>query len=136
MTETDPSDQPVHLPPSILRSSRTAVSAPPPSAPQRIDRAVPPAFSVARRTDNELILFDEAGAESWIVYPPRSVYEFLSARRRSAATTIVEHHPWTADIAPVDHPLDARDGCLIHGLQCRAQLAIAAAVRIGYDPFT
>ncbi len=83
-----------------------------------------------------MILFDEAAAESWIVYPPRSAYEFLSARRRSAATTIVEYHPWTADVAPVDHPLDARDGCLAHGLQCRAQLAIAAAVRLGYDPFT
>jgi hypothetical protein len=131
----DPTEQPVHLPSSILRSSRAAPATPPPA--QRRERtAQPPSFSVARRTDNELILFDEPAAESWIVYPPRSVYEFLSARRRSAATTVVEHHPWTADVAPVDHPLDARDGCLVHGLQCRAQVAIAAAVRLGYDPFS
>jgi hypothetical protein len=131
---TDPAEEPVHLSPSILRSSRAAPPTPPPAPP--VERGRPPTFSVARRTDNELILFDESATESWIVYPPRSVYEFLSTRRRSAATTVVEHHPWTADVAPVDHPLDARDGCLVHGLQCRAQLAIAAAVRLGYDPFS
>ena len=118
-----------------MRSSRAAPAAPPPS--HRDERAAQlPGFSVARRTDNELILFDEPAAESWIVYPPRSVYEFLGARRRATTTTVVEHHPWTAEVAPVDHPLDARDGCLVHGLQCRAQLAIAAAVRLGYDPFS
>jgi hypothetical protein len=70
------------------------------------------------------------------VYPPRSAYEFLKRRRRSAATTIVEYHPWTAALQPVDHPLDARDGCLLHGMQCRAQLAMTAAIHLGYDPFT
>jgi hypothetical protein len=127
-------DQPVRLPSRILRSSRLAASTPP--APERAASAQPPAFSVARRTDNELILFDQAASESWIVYPPRSGYEFLKGRRRSAAATIVEHHPWTATQPSVDHPLDARDGCLVHGLQCRAQYAIAAAVRLEYDPFT
>jgi hypothetical protein len=112
------------------------LTSPPRATEQRPERAVQPTFSVARRTDNELILFDAAAAESWIVYPPRSAYEFLSTRRRSVVTTIVEHHPWTADVAPLDHPLDARDGCLVHGLQCRAQVAIAAAVRLGYDPFS
>ena len=130
----DSSDQPVHLPPSILRSSRAAPVAR--AAHERPTSSQPPAFSVARRTDNELILFDAAASESWIVYPPRSIYEFLKGRRRSAATTIVEHHPWTASEPAVDHPLDARDGCLVHGLQCRAQIAIAAAVRLSYDPFT
>ncbi|MBV9579741.1 MAG: hypothetical protein JO057_14220 [Chloroflexi bacterium] len=91
---------------------------------------------MARRTDNELILFDAAAAESWIVYPPRSVYEFLAGRRRSATTTIVEHHPWTAALPSIDHPLDARAGCLVHGVQCRAQLAVTTAVRLGYDPFS
>jgi hypothetical protein len=92
-------------------------------------------FTIARRTENELILFDEAASESWIVYPPRSGYEFLAVRRRSARATIVEHHPWTPSLEPVDHVLDARDGCLAHGLHCRAQIAITAAVRVGYDPF-
>jgi hypothetical protein len=125
-------DQPVRLPASILRKE----PAPPSRPPRTRDAARPPTFSVARRTDNELILFDESASESWIVYPPRSAYEFLAPRRRSAGSTIVEHHPWTAAVAPVDHEVDARDGCLQHGLQCRAQFAITAAVRAGYDPFT
>jgi hypothetical protein len=120
-------EEPVRLPTNILRSH---AELPRPEPPRQ------PSFTVARRTDNELILFDEAASESWIVYPPRSAYEFLAARRRSAARTLVEHHPWTAEIAPVDHIVDARDGCHDHGLQCRAQLAITVAVRVGYDPFT
>jgi hypothetical protein len=108
----------------------------PAPSPARPEPASPPEFSVARRTDNELILFDDSASESWIVYPPRSAYEFLPARRRATATTVVEHHPWSAALRAVDHPLDARDGCLVHGLQCGAQLAIAAAVRLGYDPFS
>ena len=128
---TDPQDQPVHLPASILRKEPRRPSPP----PRQRDAARQPTFTVARRTDNELILFDEAASESWIVYPPRSGYEFLAARRRSAASTVVEHHPWTAAVQPVDHVLDARDGCLLHGLTCRAQFAITAAVRTGYDPF-
>ena len=133
MSEID--REPVHLPASILRSSRAEAPAPA-ARPLRVETANPPAFSIARRTDNELILFDEAASESWIVYPPRSAYAFLRSRRRAATTTVVEHHPWTAAASPVDHPLDARDGCLMHGLQCRAQFAIAAAVRLGYDPFS
>jgi len=117
---------PVHLPSRILRSS----------APVQVQRTREPVFTVARRTDNELILFDEPVSESWIIYPPRSAYEFLPVRRRSIRTTIVEHHPWSAALDPVDHELDAREGCLQHGLNCPAQLAISAAVRFGYDPFT
>src|SRR5262249_53005850 len=49
-------------------------------------------FQVKRRTDNELILFVEERRESWIVYPPRSQYEFLE--RPNALTVLVEHHPW------------------------------------------
>ena len=123
-------EEPVRLPSNILRSRDEAQRA------ERPEPARQPSFTIARRTDNELILFDEAASESWIVYPPRSAYEFLPARRRSATCTIVEHHPWTAEVAAVDHVLDARDGCLVHGLQCRAQLAITTAVRVGYDPFT
>ncbi|TME25978.1 MAG: hypothetical protein E6I75_26965 [Chloroflexi bacterium] len=126
------SEQPVHLPPSILRSSRAGSQAP---ASQRPDQTRQPTFTIARRTDNELILFDEPASESWIIYPPRSVYEFLALRRRSATTTIVEHHPWTVSLAPVDHVLDPREGCLVHGLQCQAQIAITVAVQLGYDPF-
>ena len=121
---------PVHLASSILRQEP-----PRPAAPPRREAVREPTFTIARRTDNELILFDEGVSESWIVYPPRSEYEFLSLRRRSAASTIVEHHPWTAAVEPVDHVVDPRDGCLEHGLACRAQFAITAAVRLGYNPF-
>jgi hypothetical protein len=122
----------VHLPSSILRKAPPAPAAP---RPKRDDTRQPH-FSIARRTNNELILFDEAASESWIVYPPRSEYDFLAVRRRSPQHTVVEHHPWTAAVQPVDHVLDPRDGCHEHGLHCPAQSAIAAAVRAGYDPFT
>ena len=126
------SDEPVHLPKSILRSSRAKPIAP---EPRPIQPPRAPTFTVARRTDNECILFDERAAESWIIYPPRSAYEFLAVRRRSPKTTIVEHHPWSTALPVEDHPLDARDGCLVHGLECRAQLSITAAAQLGYDPF-
>jgi hypothetical protein len=121
--------QPVHLPSNILRKQEA-----PPAAPRRQPER-PPQFAVARRTNNELILFDEPNAESWIIYPPRSEYDFLALRRRSAASTIVEHHPWSAALTPVDHVVDPREGCLQHGLHCPAQLAITTAVQVGYDPF-
>lgn len=129
------SEEPVRLPPNILRS-RHETPTPAPRPRPRPERERQPAFTIARRTDNELILFDEAASESWIVYPPRSEYEFLSTRRRSPGTTIVEHHPWSASVAPIDHQVDAREGCLLHGLHCQAQLALTAAVQLGYDPFS
>jgi len=121
------SDAPVHLPSNILRSS------PVPATPEPKRR---PTFTLARRTDNECILFDERAAESWIIYPPRSAYEFLATRRRSPRTTIVEHHPWSTALPQQDHPLDAREGCLVHGLECPAQLPITVATQFGYDPFS
>jgi hypothetical protein len=121
-------DEPVRLPSNILRKDETA---PPPRQQSR-----QPIFSVARRTNNELIFFDEAASESWIVYPPRSEYDFLALRRRSPSSTIVEHHPWSTAVPPIDHVIDPRDGCLLHGLQCRAQVAITTAVGLGYDPFS
>jgi hypothetical protein len=123
---------PVHLPSSILRREPPR----PAPAPVRREELREPTFTIARRTNNELILFDEAASESWIVYPPRSEYDFLRVRRRSPASTIVEHHPWTAVVAPVDHVIDAKEGCLLHGLTCQAQNALTAAVRLGYNPFT
>lgn len=90
-------------------------------------------LDVARLTDNELILFDRRRRESWIIYPPRSKYDFL--RRPSAETVLVEHRPW-APFSPVDeHQLLARDGCLEHGLACGAQAAIQAGLDVGWNPF-
>jgi hypothetical protein len=128
-------EPPVHLPSSILRSSRETVPTPAPPRTREPERQRQPSFIPARRTDNELILFDTDAAESWIIYPPRSAYAFLAPRRRGARSTIVEHHPWSAAVAPVDHVVDPRSGCHEHGVQCPAQWAIATAVRLGYDPF-
>lgn len=93
----------------------------------------PRRFEVARRTDNELILFVADRRESWIVYPPRSQYEFLS--RPTAATVLVEHHPWAPYAAITMHEVEASTGCHEHGLGCGASAAIQAGVRGGWNPF-
>jgi hypothetical protein len=92
-------------------------------------------FTVGRYSDNELVLFDEAEHESWIIYPPRSQYDFLSQRRPSKAVTVVEHHPWAPFSRTRDHHLQPRDACALHGLECPANQAIQAAVELGFDPF-
>jgi hypothetical protein len=94
-----------------------------------------PRFTIGRFSPNELILFDESEQQSWIIYPPRSHYDFLDHRRPTARTTVVEFHPWAPLSVPVDHQLDARDACLIHGAACPANHAIQAAVALGFDPF-
>ncbi len=103
----------------------------------RIARATAPEaprrFQIKRRNDNELILFVEERRESWIVYPPRSQYEFLE--RPSTQTVLVEHHPWTPYSPIVMHEVDASTGCREHGVACGANAAIEAGVRIGWNPF-
>ncbi len=96
-----------------------------PEAPRR--------FEVARRNDNELILFVSERRESWIVYPPRSQYEFLD--RPTVTTVLVEHHPWTPYSPVVIHGVEASAGCREHGLTCGASAAIQAGVRAGWNPF-
>src|SRR5919204_3431652 len=105
----------------------------PPS--RRGEAPSPTRFSVGRFSDNELILFDESASESWIVYPPRSGYEFLQRRRPSSSVVVVEHHPWAPLVVPVDHLLDARQACLRHGLECPANGILQAAVDLGFNPF-
>jgi len=93
----------------------------------------PRRFEIKRRNDNELILFVGDRRESWIVYPPRSQYEFLE--RPSARTVLVEHHPWEPYTTPVMHEVDAAQGCREHGLGCGASAAIQAGVHAGWNPF-
>ena len=93
-------------------------------------------FTVARYSNNELVLFDTAAQESWIVYPPRSNYTFLRTRRATTRTTVVEHHPWAPYSEIVMHEVDATEGCREHGLGCGASSAIQAGVRAGWDPFS
>jgi hypothetical protein len=94
----------------------------------------PRRFEVKRRNDNELILFVADRRESWIVYPPRSQYEFLD--RPSMRTVLVEHHPWTPYSAIIMHEVDASTGCHEHGLTCGASAAIQAGIQVGWNPFT
>src|SRR5919202_4336650 len=94
-----------------------------------------PKFEIGRYSNNELVLFDQARQESWIIYPPRSAYDFLELRRPSKAVTVVEHHPWAPLSVARDHHLRARDACLLHGLTCHANMAVQAAVDLGFDPF-
>lgn len=69
---------------------------------------------------------------------PRALnaHHFAPRSLRRPSSTVVEHHPWDAFVSPVDHVIDARSGCLAHGVACPAQATIAAAVRLGYDPFS
>ena len=103
----------------------------------RLKRATEPEpprrFEIKRRNDNELILFVGDRRESWIVYPPRSQYEFLE--RPSTGTVLVEHHPWTPYSPVVMHEVEASTGCREHGLGCGASAAIQAGVRAGWNPF-
>jgi len=92
-------------------------------------------FQIGRFSDNELVLFDEQRQESWIIYPPRSAYDFLDLRRPSKLVTIVEHHPWAPFSTIRDHHVDARTACLQHGLTCPANTALEAAADVGFDPF-
>ena len=94
-----------------------------------------PGFQIGRYSNNELVLFDTDKQESWIIYPPRSAYDFLHLRRPSRTVTLVEHHPWAPFSATRDHHLRAADACLLHGLACPANAAIQAAVDLGFDPF-
>lgn len=92
-------------------------------------------FTVARYSDNELVLFDTRAQESWIVYPPRSTYAFLRTRRASSRITVVEHHPWAPFSKIEDHHLRVEDACALHGTTCEANEVIQAAVDLGFDPF-
>jgi hypothetical protein len=92
-------------------------------------------FTIARYSDNELVLFDTSAQESWIVYPPRSAYDFLKTRRASKAVTLVERHPWAPFAEIEDHPLRPTDACGVHGTTCEANEVIRAAAHLGFDPF-
>ena len=92
-----------------------------------------PRFKIGRFSDNEFVLFDDAQRESWLIYPPRSRYDFV--RRRTRDTTLVVHHPWAPYSQQVEHAVRLQEGCGLHGLECAAQEAIQAAIDLGFDPF-
>jgi hypothetical protein len=83
--------------------------------------------------DNELVLFDEAARESWIVYPPRSRYTHL--QRPTRESTLVEHHPWAPLSEIRTHVVRPAEGGAEHGIECGAYGAIQAAAEIGWDGF-
>lgn len=88
---------------------------------------------IARINDNELILFDHAQRESWIIYPPRSAYDFV--RRPSPSAVIVEHRSWAPYTEIEEHSVLAAEGCTEHQLDCDAQVAIQAGIDAGWNPF-
>ena len=90
-------------------------------------------FRLARWSPDEVILFDDAARESWLLYPPRSRYQ--ASRRVLGQALLVERRPWNPDASPDEHVVTPADGCARHGLTCQAQEAIQAAVDAGYDPF-
>jgi hypothetical protein len=94
-----------------------------------------PRFQIGRYSQNELVLFDQERQESWIIYPPRSVYDFLHLRRPSNTITLIEHHPWAPFSVNRDHHIRPAEACAMHGLACPANAAVAAAVDLGFDPF-
>jgi len=101
--------------------------------PRRPEPPPPSRFDIVRIGDNELILFVGERRESWIVYPPRSAYDFLN--RPTPRTVLVEYHPWAPYSEIVMHEVDATEGCREHGLGCGASAAIQAGIRAGWDPF-
>ena len=76
-----------------------------------------PRFNIARWSENELVLFDESRRESWLIYPPRSRYEFL--RRQTPDTTLVMHHPWAPYSREVEHAIRYKRGAPSTGLPAR-----------------
>ena len=117
----------------ISSATPEVVAAATPRPPRRPEPEPPRRFEVARINDNELILFVGERRESWIVYPPRSAYDFLD--RPTPRTVLVEDHPWAPYSAIALHPVDAAEGCREHGLGCGASAAIQAGIRAGWDPF-
>ncbi|HEV8635206.1 MAG TPA: hypothetical protein VG370_13320 [Chloroflexota bacterium] len=107
----------------------------PPARRPRPGEKLPAAlkFRLARWSRSELILFDDAAGESWILYPPRSHY----ARRRLIVgdALVVEHRVWSGNRDPDQHVVRPTEGCVRHGLACGANEAIQAAVDAGFDPF-
>jgi len=102
---------------------------------ERRPKPLPPTvrFRLARWSAEELILFDDERRESWILYPPRSLY----ARRRGIVgrALVVEQRPWAPEKVPFEHVVTVTDGCVRHGMECAARQAIEAAVQTGFDPF-
>jgi hypothetical protein len=125
----------------LIRPAAAGAWTPAHSADAPLDqRAISPRlptlrFTVARFSDNELVLFDAAAQESWIIYPPRSSYTFLRARRASPRVTVVEHHPWAPYATCTDHHLLPESACGAHGTGCQANDAMVAAAQLGFDPF-
>ena len=86
-----------------------------------------------RVNDNELIFFDYAARESWILYPPRSRY--LPEKRLLSGQTLVERRPWSVTAVVEQHVVSVAEGCAAHGINCEAQRAVQATVDVGWNPF-
>jgi hypothetical protein len=93
----------------------------------------PQPLTAVRANDNELIFFDYAERESWILYPPRSSY--LGDKRILSGQTLVERRPWSITATIEQHVVSVAEGCAAHGIDCAAQRAVQATADIGWNPF-
>lgn len=93
----------------------------------------PKILTIGRMNENECILFDELHRLSWIIYPPRSRYDFV--HRPTVDSIIVELHPWEPMIEGVKHSIRPSNGCAEHGITCIANRALTESVNRGWNPF-
>src|SRR4051794_27150452 len=80
--DSPPGDEPLILGPDVLRKpSEQDVRSRQPAPADRSARIEATfdakALTIGRMNDNECILFDEPHRLSWIIYPPRSKYDFV-----------------------------------------------------------
>jgi hypothetical protein len=133
------SDEPLILGPDLLRKSTepsdqgSANVGASIRVPRSVARPSLSDLSVARLTENECILFDEQQRVSWILYPPRSLYSFVS--RPAPEILVIEERRWLPQVPAVFHPLSLTLGCSEHGADCVAMVSVTAAINAGYDPF-
>jgi hypothetical protein len=92
-----------------------------------------PHLRLVRWNEHEVILFDDARRESWLVYPPGSQY--VSRKHVLDRGTLVERRRWTPYDLPEEHLFTMQTGCAKHGMDCEAQKAIQAAIDYGWNPF-
>ncbi|MCX6021232.1 MAG: hypothetical protein NTZ05_05815 [Chloroflexi bacterium] len=89
---------------------------------------------LVRMNDNEVVFFDHQRSESWLLYPPRSSYAFVT--RPLPGILVIERKPWTNTLPSKQHLIRPVEGCVEHGIACAAQAALQAAVSAGWDPFS
>jgi hypothetical protein len=137
-TDKSPEDDPLILGPDVLRKPSEQECRPRQPSPAHRTAQLeatfdPKALTIGRMNDNECILFDEPHRLSWIIYPPRSKYDFI--HRPTVDSIIIELHPWEPMMESVLHSIRPTEGCASHGAHCIANRALTESVNRGWNPF-